>query len=369
MAWPGLPRLIELKALLKRILDDMLKACPGARLHFIFDGLRDEHAYSNKANEGVRRKMENLAEAAEAVEQLERSGTWRNVVTIQMQVLKGQLIEVVKTCLDGDHRILTAQSRHVDADVVLALHAVKTNAALLVSDDSDFLVSFQGPVLTVRSLLIVGRECKVVVVSWQRRLDALQTDADGLRVKACQAGTDLTPSVEGGLAEGPWQEAVKRMLPAQEADLFLRQYDLEAYVDHGDGSWSYCGALACGVTSCHPPGPLDPLARDFYHEKSQDVASMVEAFCHGRLTSQVLQLMLHQKVYSSGGSVDFALPGQRPVYDNLFGDGAWLSRVAGFLLGESPKVDSDAERDMFYHVFECFRYFLVLNRCGTTSFI
>lgn len=346
VAWPGLPRLKEFKDLLKRILHDMLAACPGAQFHFIFDGLRDELAYNNKANEGARRKLENLAETAEAVEHLARSGRWRKWVTTPKETLKDQLIEVVKTCLDGDHMILHAQSRCVDADVVLALHALKSNAGLLVSDDSDFLVSFQGPVLLVRSLLTVG-DSKVVVVSWQQRLDALQTDPNGLRVMACQAGTDLTPSVEGELPEGPWQEAVKRMLPKQEADLFIRQYDLEAYVDNADGSWSYCGELACGVTSCYPPGPLDPLARDFCHEKSEHVAHMVRAFCHGRLTGQVLHLMLHQRVYSSGGSVDFALPGQRPVYDFIYGHGAWLSRVAGFLHGDVPEVDSDAERDVF----------------------
>ena len=281
--------------------------------------------------------------------------------------------------LEGSHRIFRAQSRSTDADVAVALYATRQNAVMLLSDDSDFLISFagEGCVLLGRSFLFQEDGLHAKTLSVQDRLQRLRVESMGdVRLLACKLGTDLTPSVEAehvDLKGAAWQEAVKSLLDEKAADLFLRQYDLEAYdhqpCEHGTDAWSYRGRLACGLTSVFPPGPMDPLTMDFLYEvrlrpndepgRGDDpLASqrLFRAYCHGHLSSQIISLLQSQRAFTSCEPADFVgfLDGReqdlRPVHEF---SRAWIARVAALLMGDPDMADSweDDERDLrFQHI-------------------
>ena len=145
---PGLPRLEELHGLLSCTLTALLEACPEAELHFIFDGLKDEAGYEAKTDEGLRRKVDKLGETAEAVATCNEIGFCpRGGGASSTMPLLALLAEVVRS-LPGNHYMFRAQSSVTDADVAVALYATQHRASMLLSDDSDFLISFEGKRLT-----------------------------------------------------------------------------------------------------------------------------------------------------------------------------------------------------------------------------
>ena len=237
---------------------------------------------------------------------------------------------------------------------------------MLLSDDSDFLVSFEGCVLLGRSFCFQPDGLMAKALSVQDRLLAIgKGSMDELRIMACQRGTDLTPQVEAEHDSVAWREFVQRHLDEQNADLFCRQYDLDAYVhvasNPGTECWTYAGQVACGLTSVHPLGPLDPLMQEFIREASGGPAvdpseavnsnssqRLFQAYCSGHLSGQMMHLIRSQRSYTSCKAADFvSVLGGRDLRPVLELSGAWISRVAGFLLGEGEAESWEAdERDL-----------------------
>ena len=369
-----LPRLQELNDLLRCTLTAILKACPDASLHFVFDGLRDEEGYETKASETSRRRVKALAETAEAVATLQQLGFSRRGGAVRATLPLMALLKEVVGSLPGTgtHRIFRAQSRVTDPDVAVALYATQHRAVLLLSDDSDFIVSFEGCILLGRSFEFCpepdGLKAKTLSVSDRCHILGVGS-MDELRIYACRAGTDLTPSVESGpdepgcLGEQPlWREVVADLREYADADLFFRQYDLSSYTEDVANTWRYGGELACGLTSMVPPGDLDPLAEELCNEvngRPADgadgllaTARLFRAFCHGHLSSQTLNLLRRQRAFTSCEPADFVMytgtsgRDSRPVHDL---SKAWIARVAALFLGKpggDSWEDEDQDRDL-----------------------
>ncbi|CAJ1389286.1 unnamed protein product [Effrenium voratum] len=354
LGWPGLPRLQEMEELLRAILLKIVEACPGAELHFVLDGMPQPCADA-KEQEQLRRTCDKLLKQQEAVLTYGKVGYCpRGGGMLCMMEMKRVLLEVVKR-IGGGHRILRAHSLQIDADAVTALYAKKQAASFLISNDGDFLVSFEGCVVPSKSFSFTEeRQLRAKGLWVPGRLAALGLPHfESLKALACLAGTDFSTATSEEKSIVQLVEEVKLIAPSsRDASETLQWLNWKGQLGLLFERWNAEDCIIQDRDGQTLKRPISPLQTQFPLSISIKVFDW-KAVAQHKLADAEVELFLRQ--------YDLPAYGQFDGFDNAW---TWKSSLACGLTCVFPPGDLDPVVRTF--LAERVQYDLLQSYCSGT---